>query len=81
MKSVVELGLKIRLATREYYRYTGVSAELVRCGAGSSSPDFAWVRRFSRPGSDSNATLPTAPSAVHETCPGRDPSQFLGTKK
>jgi hypothetical protein len=45
MKSVGEIGLKITSAQREYFRYTGASAELERRGAGSSRPDLAWVRR------------------------------------
>jgi hypothetical protein len=45
MKSVGEIGLKITSAQREYFRYTGASAELERRGAGSSRPNFAWVRR------------------------------------
>jgi hypothetical protein len=45
MKTVGEIGLKISAAQREYYRYTGASAELERRGAGSSRPDLAWVRR------------------------------------
>ncbi len=45
MKSTAEIGLKITARTREYYRYTGVSAELERRGAGSSRPEVAWVRR------------------------------------
>ena len=45
MKSVGEIGLKITSAQREYYRYTGASAELERRGAGSSRPNLAWVRR------------------------------------
>jgi hypothetical protein len=45
MKSVGEIGLKITAAQREYFRYTGPSAELERRGAGTSRPDLAWVRR------------------------------------
>jgi hypothetical protein len=45
MKSTGEIGLKIPSAQREYYRYTGVSAEFERRGAGSSRPELAWVRR------------------------------------
>jgi hypothetical protein len=45
MKSVGVIGLKITSTLREYYRYTGESAELERRGAGSSRPDLAWVRR------------------------------------
>ena len=45
MKSVSEIGLKITAAQREYFRYTGASAELEQRGAGTSRPDFAWVRR------------------------------------
>jgi hypothetical protein len=36
MKSVGEIGLKITSAQREYFQYTGASAELERRGAGSS---------------------------------------------
>jgi hypothetical protein len=46
MKTVGDIGLKITSALREYYRYTGASAELERRGAGSSRPDVAWVRRL-----------------------------------
>jgi hypothetical protein len=46
MKSTKEIGLKIPAATREYYRYTGVSAGLERSGAGCSRPELAWNVRF-----------------------------------
>jgi len=45
MKPVGEIGLKITPAQREYFRYTGASAELERRGAGSSRPEVAWVSR------------------------------------
>jgi hypothetical protein len=45
MKSTGEIGLKISSAQREYFRYTSVSADLERRGAGSSRPELAWVRR------------------------------------
>jgi hypothetical protein len=45
MKTIGEIGLKISSAQREYFRYTGASAELERRGAGTSRPDLAWVRR------------------------------------
>jgi hypothetical protein len=45
MKPVGEIGLKITSAQREYFRYTGASAELERRGAGSSRPGLAWARR------------------------------------
>ena len=45
MKSVREIGLKITAALREYYRYTGTSAELERRGMGTSQPEVAWARR------------------------------------
>jgi hypothetical protein len=45
MKSTGEIGLKIPSAQREYYRYTGASAQLERRGAGSSRPELAWARR------------------------------------
>jgi hypothetical protein len=44
MKSAGEIGLKISAALREYYRYTGSSAELERRGASSSRSDRAWVQ-------------------------------------
>ena len=46
MKSTAETGLKIPAAMREYYRYTGVSAELEQRGAGCSRPELAWAARF-----------------------------------
>jgi hypothetical protein len=48
MKSIREIGLKITSAQREYFRYTGASAELERRGAGSSRPENAWLRRSSQ---------------------------------
>jgi hypothetical protein len=45
MSSMGEIGLKITLAQREFYRYTGASAALEKRGAGASRPDLAWVRR------------------------------------
>lgn len=48
MKTVGEIGLKITAAQRENSRYSGVSAELERRGAGSSRPELAWVRRQKR---------------------------------
>jgi len=36
-----EVGLKITSAQREYYRYTGVSAEVERHGHGSNRQDFS----------------------------------------
>jgi hypothetical protein len=49
MKSIAEIGLKIAARTREYYHYTGVSAELERRGAGSSRPHLAWAVRSTQP--------------------------------
>jgi hypothetical protein len=46
MKSTGEIGLTIRSAQREYYRYTGVSAQLEQRGAGSSRAELAWVSRW-----------------------------------
>ena len=45
MRSIAQLGLKITAATREYYRYTGPSAELERRSAGTSRPELAWAER------------------------------------
>ena len=48
MKSVGQIGLKIPAAMREYYRFTGPSAELERCGLGSSRAELAWVQSEKR---------------------------------
>ncbi len=56
MKSVREIGLKITARTREYYRYTGVSAELERSGAGSSGPELPWLRRSKREAEEGRTT-------------------------
>lgn len=45
MRSTAQIGLKITAATREYYRYTGPSADLERRGAGSSRPELAGPNR------------------------------------
>jgi len=45
MRSTGEMGMKITAATREYFSYTGVSAEVERRGMGCSRPELAWVRR------------------------------------
>jgi hypothetical protein len=47
LKSIKEIGMKITAAQREFRRYTGISAQLERCGLGSSRPDLAWARRCS----------------------------------
>ena len=47
-KTVEEIGLKITASQREYFRYTGPSAELERRGAGTSRPELAWVHRQKR---------------------------------
>ena len=46
MRNIRELGLKNTAAKREYYRYTGPSAEIERRGAGSSRPELAWIHRI-----------------------------------
>jgi hypothetical protein len=46
MKSTGDIGLKIGLATREFYRYQNESADLERRGAGISRPELAWATRF-----------------------------------
>jgi hypothetical protein len=46
MAELGKIGLKIGATTREYYRYTGASAELEKRGAGSSRPELAWARRL-----------------------------------
>ncbi len=45
MKSAGEIGMKITAAQREYFRYTGVSAEMERRGMGTSRPELAWAKR------------------------------------
>jgi hypothetical protein len=46
MKGHAEIGIKIPLAQREFYRYTGVSAQMERRGFGASRVDNAWARRW-----------------------------------
>jgi hypothetical protein len=57
MKTVGEIGLKISAAQREYFRYTGASAELERRGAGTSRPDLAWVRRSKQQAQENSAEI------------------------
>jgi hypothetical protein len=57
MKTVGEIGLKISAAQREYFRYTGVSAELERRGAGTSRPEIAWVRRLKQQARENRAEI------------------------
>jgi len=45
MSSLSTPGLKITLAQREYFRYTGISAERVRLGFGAARLEAAWARR------------------------------------
>jgi hypothetical protein len=45
MKTVGEIGMKITAGQGEYFRYTGVSAELEQQGKGSSRPESAWEPR------------------------------------
>lgn len=42
---LVYLSIKITPALREYFRYSGISAELERRGYGSSRPQVAWAIR------------------------------------
>ena len=43
--STRQFGMKITAAQREYYRYTGVSADVERRGRGSNSHDFTRLPR------------------------------------
>jgi hypothetical protein len=67
MKLVKEIGLKITPAQREYYRYTGASAELERRGAGSSRPELAWTRRLQEQRQSAGEAGPRADAGVEET--------------
>jgi len=57
LRSITQIGLKITAATREYYRYTGPSAELERRGAGTSRPELAWAERSHEQLAESTQTL------------------------
>jgi hypothetical protein len=70
MKSVSEIGLKITSAQREYYRYTGASAETEQRGAGSSRPDLAWVRRSKQ--KDGKGRSESEPDAGDHTANRKD---------
>ncbi len=39
------MSFKITAGQREYFRYSGVSAEVELRGLGSSRPELAWARR------------------------------------
>jgi hypothetical protein len=60
MKSAGETGLKITAAQREYFRYTGSSAELERRGRGTSRPELAWWRRHAQQESNREGELSEA---------------------
>jgi hypothetical protein len=45
MKSTGKIGMKITGAQREYFRYTGISAELERRGMGCSRAELPWANR------------------------------------
>ena len=45
MKSTGKIGMKITAAQREYFRYTGASAEVEQRGMGASRPELAWAKR------------------------------------
>lgn len=49
MRSTRELGMKITSAQREYFRYTGFTADVERRGAGASRPELAWRVRIQAP--------------------------------
>jgi len=46
MKTLAEIGVKITTSQREFYRYTGVSAELERRALGVSRAAEAWANRW-----------------------------------
>jgi hypothetical protein len=53
-RNIVEtFGVKITSAQREYYRYTGVSAEVERHGMGSNLHDFTRIPSGERDRHDS----------------------------
>jgi hypothetical protein len=58
MKSTGEIGLKITAAQRDYFRYTGRSAEVERQGAGCSRPALAWVVRLKREAEERGSAIP-----------------------
>lgn len=45
MRSAGQIWMRITAAQREYFRYTGVSAEVERRGMGTSRPELAWAKR------------------------------------
>jgi len=49
MSSLSTPGLKIALAQREYFRYTGISADLERRGFGASRVENVWAWRCPDP--------------------------------
>lgn len=61
MKSAAGTGLKITAAQREYFRYTGSSAEVERRGMGTSRSEFTWSRRHAQQESNRKGVLSEAP--------------------
>jgi antitoxin (DNA-binding transcriptional repressor) of toxin-antitoxin stability system len=64
MKSTADIGMKITSRMREYYRYTGVSAELEKRGSGCSRPELAWVHRHTE--QLDSETEERSPKAIRE---------------
>ena len=75
MKATGEIGMKIAAAQREYFRYTGVSAEVEERGMGTSRPELAWAKRVEEQEKErKRAGLPAAGRA------GRDQSKEKSRK-
>jgi hypothetical protein len=66
MKTLAEIGIKIPLAQREFYRYTGVSAQMERRGLGASRVDNAWARRWPTQPGDDRAESPSGIAATRK---------------
>jgi hypothetical protein len=58
MRSTGEVGLKIGASQREYFRYSGESAEAERRGVGCSLPELAWARRVKREAKELDSAVP-----------------------
>lgn len=80
MKSTGEIGMKITTAQREYFRYTGVAAEVERRGMGTSRPELAWAKRVKRQEGEQKHTGSPSPDGSASDPSGRDESKEKSRK-
>ena len=73
MRSILEIGLKIKASTLEYYRYTGISADVERRGLGSSRKELARAKRQEPPDAERNCDSDPKAGTASQIHPHREP--------